>query len=374
MEKNYLPFQKRLIGLFLFLFILFRSSSVFSETVKLPLYGNGGFVSLVDLNPLFPELKFSSKESTLVGSIQSPQGKISFRLGSSFYTLDSKINKISKPPLVKNGDLYLPADIVEAVFLNLLSYDLRYKFKDKELLLDIPKEPSPKRNINVKAIIIDAGHGGKDPGTSDAAGNFEKNVSLSVARYLYLYLRKYYPEIRLLMTRKTDHFVELEDRSKLANTILKDTRDSIFISLHCNASLNEKADGFEIYYLSQSPSTEQARETALLENKFIAPHSHKAVAAIQSQMLSSVTQRRSKKLAESIESDYDKGMEASITSRGVKKADFSVLRGSLMPAVLIEMGYLTSPTESKILQDKSFQKKIARSIIKGIHKYASSKD
>ncbi len=374
MEKNYLPFQKRLIGVCLFLLILFDSSSVFSETVKLPLYGNGGFVSLVDLNPLFPELKFSSKESTLVSHIQSPQGKISFRIGSSFYTLDGKINKIAKPPLIKNGDLYLPIDIVEAVFLNLISYDMRYKFKEKELLVDIPKEPTPKRNINVKAIIIDAGHGGKDPGTSDSAGNFEKNVSLSVARYLYLYLRKYYPEIRLLMTRKTDHFVELEDRSKLANTILKDTRDSIFISLHCNASLNEKADGFEIYYLSQSPSTEEARETALLENKFIVPHSHKTVAAIQSQMLSSVTQRRSKKLAESIESDYDKGMDTLITSRGVKKADFSVLRGSLMPAVLIEMGYLTSPGESKILQDKSYQKKIARSIIKGIHKYASSKD
>ncbi|TGN20175.1 N-acetylmuramoyl-L-alanine amidase [Leptospira idonii] len=374
METNSLIFWKRLIRFGFFILFFFTYSGLNAETVKLPLYGKGEFVSFSDLSPLFPELKFQTRESVLVGNLQTPQGKISFRVGSSFYTLDGKILKIAKPPLLKNGDLYLPIDLVESVFLNLVSYDLRYRFKDSELLLDIPKEPAPKRNINVKAIIIDPGHGGKDPGTSDADGNFEKNVSLAVGRYLYLYLRKYYPEIRLVLTRKTDVFIELEDRSKQANSLLKDTRDSIFISLHCNASLNEKADGFEIYYLSQSPSTEQARETALVENKFISPHSDANVKAIQSQMLSSVTQRRSKKLAESVEAEYDQGMTGLISSRGVKKADFSVLRGSLMPAVLVEMGYLTNPKESKILRDKNFQKKIARSIIKGIHHYASSKD
>lgn len=372
MEKDNFRFQKKLV--LLFVGLCFIHLPLFGETVKLPLYGKGNYILYSELSPIFPELTFNSRASSLVTSIQSPQGKIQFRLGASFYILDEKIIKIPKPSLTKNGDLYLPIDIAEAIFLNLIAYDFRYKFKETELLLDVQGTPVPKKNINVKAIIIDAGHGGKDPGTSDAAGYFEKEVSLGVAKYLYLYLRKYYPEIRLLLTRKSDVFIELEERSKQANTLLKDTRDSIFISLHCNASLNEKAGGFEIYYLSQSPSTEQARETALIENKFLSPHPNRIVNVIQSQMLSSVTQRRSKKLAESIEDEYGKGLINAISTRGVKKADFSVLRGSLMPAVLIEMGYLTNLEESKILKDKNFQKKIARSIIKGIRTYASSKD
>jgi len=372
LEKDHFHFQKRLICHIVGL--LFVSLPLFGETVKLPLYGKSNYVSYNDLTPNFPELSTSHKKSTLVTSIFTPQGKLIFRIGTSFYTIEEKIIKIPKPPLIKDGILYLPIDLVEAIFLNLIAYDFRYKFKENELLVDVPKEPIPKRNINVKAIIIDPGHGGKDPGTSDTSGYFEKEVSLGVAKYLYLYLRKYYPEIRLHLTRKNDTFIELEERSKQANSLLRDTRDSIFVSLHCNASLNEKAGGFEIYYLSQTPSTEQARETALIENKFVGPNSNRVVSAIQSQMLSSVTQRRSKKLADAVELEYGKGLMNTLSSRGVKKADFSVLRGSLMPAVLIEMGYLTNPEESKILKDKNFQKKIARSIIKGIRSYASSKD
>ncbi|GBF49632.1 N-acetylmuramoyl-L-alanine amidase [Leptospira ryugenii] len=369
MVQNHFLLQKKLI-----LFFIFCPFLVHAETVKLPLFGKGHFVSYTELSPLFPELSSNHEKSTGIVKLQSAQGKLQFRLGASFYVFDEKIIKVSKPALLKNGDLYLSVDIFESILLNLISYDVRYKIKESEVLLDIPREPIAKRNINVKAIVIDAGHGGKDPGTSDASGYFEKDVSLAVAKYVYLYLRKYYPEIRIHLTRKNDTFIELEDRSKQANSLLKDTRDSIFISLHCNASLNEKASGFEVYYLSQTPSTEQARETALIENRYIGPHSQKIISSIQSQMLSSLTQRRSKKLAIAIEEEFGKGVESNISSRGVKKADFSVLRGSLMPAVLIEMGYLTNPEESKLLKDKSFQKRIARSIIKGIRGYAQTKD
>lgn len=370
MEKNHFYIQKRL-ALF---FLVVSFQSLFSETVKLPLYGKGSFVAFSDLKSIFPELNTKLRKITSVGLIQTPQGTIHFRLGASFYTLDDKIYKISKPVLKKEEEVYLPIDMVESIFINLISYDIKYSFKDSELLVLIPKDPVPRRNINVKAIVIDAGHGGKDPGTSDGKGTKEKDISLAVSKYLYLYLRKYYPEIRVVMTRKTDVFIELEDRSKEANKLLLDTRDSIFVSLHCNASLSEKASGFEVYYLSQSPSTELAREVSLIENKYFGNPKNQMVTTIQSQMLSSVTQRRSKKLAETIASHYEKGLAPSILSRGVKKADFSVLRGSLMPAVLVEMGYLTNSEESKILQNKDFQKKIARSVIKGIHEYASSKD
>ncbi|MCW7466086.1 N-acetylmuramoyl-L-alanine amidase family protein [Leptospira levettii] len=370
METNPFIFQKRLI---LFLLIVFPCL-VNAEVTKLPLYGKGNYVGFSDLKTILPELSTKLKKYTNVGSIYTPQGNIQFRIGSSFYTLDGKIYKIPKAILKKEEEVYLPLDLVEAILLNLIAYDVRYQFKETELIVLVPKETIPKRNLGVKAIIIDAGHGGKDPGTSDTTGYFEKEVSLGVARYTYLYLRKYYPEIRVEMVRKDDRFVELEDRSKFANHVLSDTRDVIFISFHCNASLSEKAAGFEVYYLSQSPSTENARETALIENRYIGKHKNPVVSQIQSQMLSSVTQRRSKKLADSVADQYEKSLSPEIPSRGVKKADFSVLRGSLMPAVLVEMGYLTNPEESKKLRDKTFQKKIARSVIKGIHEYASAKD
>lgn len=370
METNPFNFQKRLILLFLFCI----PTLVRGEVAKLPIYGKGNYIAFSDLKSILPELSTKLKKYTSVGGIYTPQGNLQFRIGSSFYTLDGKIYKLPKAILKKEDEVYLPLDMVEAVLLNLIAYDVRYQFKESELLVLIPKETVPKRSLGVKAIVIDAGHGGNDPGTSDQTGYFEKEVSLGVARYTYLYLRKYYPEIRVEMVRKDDRFVELEDRSKFANRVLSDTRDVIFISFHCNASLSDKAAGFEVYYLSQSPSTETARETALLENRTIGKHKNPVVSEIQSQMLSSVTQRRSKKLADAVAEQYEKALSPEIPSRGVKKADFSVLRGSLMPAVLVEMGYLTNPEESKKLRDKTFQKKIARSVIKGIHEYASAKD
>jgi len=370
LAKNRFLIQKRLI----FLTFVFFTNAIFSETVKLPIYGKGNYIAFSDLKSIFPELNTKLRKTTAVGSIYTPQGSINFRLGASFYTLDEKIFKIPKAVVKKGEEVYLPIDLVESIFINLISYDVRYRFKEDELLVLVSTDPIPKKNINVKAIVIDPGHGGKDPGTSDPQGIKEKDISLAVAKYVYLYLRKYYPEIRVLMTRKTDVFIELEDRSKEANKLLLDTRDVIFLSLHCNASLSEKASGFEVYYLSQSPSTESARETALIENKYFGKPISNNVAAIQSQLLSSVTQRRSKKFAESVANQYEKGLSPSILSRGVKKADFSVLRGSLMPAVLVEMGYLTNLEESKLLQNKDFQKKIARSVIKGIHEYANAKD
>ncbi|EMG20940.1 N-acetylmuramoyl-L-alanine amidase [Leptospira interrogans serovar Icterohaemorrhagiae str. Verdun HP] len=147
----------------------------------------------------------------------------------------------------------------------------------------------------------------------------------------------------------------------------------MFISLHCNSSINEEVNGFEIYYLSQTPSTESARETALLENKILKAKGSPVVKKIQAGMMSSLIQRRSRILARSLESEMKKKLQPQILSRGVKKADFSVLRGSLMPAVLVEMGYLSHEKESKLLQSKSLQVKIAKSIVEGIRGYELAK-
>ena len=111
-----------------------------------------------------------------------------------------------------------------------------------------------------------------------------------------------------------------------------------------------------------------------MENKFLSGKYESDIMKIRAGMLSSVVQRRSKKLAGFIEKGLEKQLRKRILNRGVKKADFSVLRGSLMPAVLVEMGYLSNAKESKLLQKEKFRLKIAEGVAKGLREYANAKD
>jgi N-acetylmuramoyl-L-alanine amidase len=111
-----------------------------------------------------------------------------------------------------------------------------------------------------------------------------------------------------------------------------------------------------------------------LENKILGTQTGEPIRSIQAGMMSSLVQRRSKVFAESLDLEFSRNFGNLIPSRGVKKADFAVLRGSLMPAVLIEMGFLSHPQESIYLNSEKVQKKIAESIVRGIQSYGERKD
>lgn len=339
--------------------------------ISIPTQSSKRYVYFEDIQKEFPSLKSSFNPATFVGAIQHPSGEVRFRVGSSFYTFNQTIEKISVPVLYKEKDFLIPPEIVEAIFVQLMSEDVRYEYKENVLELEIL--PSVEK-LEIKTILIDAGHGGKDPGTASNDGTNEKLVALQVAKILQKFFEKVYPTINVVLTRSDDTFIELERRSEIANRELKKSGSALFISLHCNSSINMDVNGFEIYYLSQTPSTESARETALLENRIFKPKGTPAIKKIQAGMMSSLIQRRSRILARSLESEMKKKLQPQILSRGVKKADFSVLRGSLMPAVLVEMGYLSHEKESKLLQSKSLQVKIAKSIVEGIRGYELAKN
>ncbi|RHX79440.1 N-acetylmuramoyl-L-alanine amidase [Leptospira yasudae] len=363
MAKN----QIYLWGLILF----FSNAWGLAAKVSIPTQASERYVRFEDVQKEFPSLKSSFNPATFVGSIKHPSGEIRFRVGSSFYTFNQTIEKISVPILYKEKDFLIPPEIVEALFVQLMSEDVRYEYKENVLELEVL--PGAE-TLGIKTVLIDAGHGGKDPGTASNDGTNEKSVALQVAKILKKFFEKVYPEIEVVLTRPDDTFVELEQRSAIANRELKKKGSALFISLHCNSSINEDVNGFEIYYLSQTASTESARETALLENRILKPKGTSAVKRIQAGMMSSLIQRRSRILARSLESEMKKKLQPQILSRGVKKADFSVLRGSLMPAVLVEMGYLSHEKESKLLQSKSLQVKIAKSIVEGIRGYELAKN
>lgn len=172
-------------------------------------------------------------------------------------------------------------------------------------------------------IRVDPGHGGKDPGAVGPNGLKEKDITLSVANKLYNNLK---PNHDVTMTRYGDYYISLRDRCKLAN----DGKDELFISIHCNSAKVDTANGIETFHHP--------------------------------------TSREGIKLARCIQDEliYATGLR----NRGVKYANFQVLRDTKMPAVLIELGFINNPKEERMLGDKKYQLQCAVAIAEGIARYA----
>jgi N-acetylmuramoyl-L-alanine amidase len=164
------------------------------------------------------------------------------------------------------------------------------------------------------------------------------------------------------LTRNDDRFVELSKRTEIANRMLTSEKNGIFVSIHVNASLSPKISGFETYFLSPNPTNEEARTTSTIENNVIVMengHHHKKyddVEYVEALMLNTQIQKESSMLAQHIQRYLGKQLDQA-KSRGVKKADFYVLRGSLMPAVLVEIGYISNQKEAKSLKNQRNQKR-----------------
>jgi N-acetylmuramoyl-L-alanine amidase len=232
-----------------------------------------------------------------------------------------------------------------------------------------PVSPVPMKAI--RRIVIDPGHGGKDPGTIGARGTEEKAVNLKLAQELAEALRED-GGYEVLMTRTDDTFIPLAQRSKLAN----DYKADVFVSIHCNASLSSKLKGFEVYFLSEHASDPHADATAKLENSSLALEGQKvpspdAVSAVLRSLVKTAYINDSSELGALI--DRHLGDRLSEPSLGVKQAGFYVLRGAEMPAILIETGFLSNSKEEKLLQKGSFHKKLVEGIAAGIAAYDERK-
>jgi N-acetylmuramoyl-L-alanine amidase len=197
-------------------------------------------------------------------------------------------------------------------------------------------------------VVIDAGHGGEDEGARGPTGLLEKDLVLEVARGLAANLRR--AGVRVVMTRESDVFVPLEDRTHIAN----DARADLFISVHANAARNGGARGSETYFMSLEASDDHARGVALRENESFAgrPGASRAdsdpLVAILGDLIANEHLSESSEFARAAQlrlARLDSG-----PSRGVKQAPFVVLAGVQMPAVLVEIGFVTHPAEERDLR------------------------
>jgi N-acetylmuramoyl-L-alanine amidase len=232
--------------------------------------------------------------------------------------------------------------------------------------------PSPLSPHAIHRIVIDPGHGGKDPGATGPHGTEEKTVNLRLAQELADTLRETYG-YEVLLTRMDDTFIPLAERAKLANKYSAD----LFISLHCNASLSSKLEGFEVYFLSERASDPQADEVARLENAALALEGKDVPAPNRvKEVLRSLVKTANINEASALGSLLDRHMAERLSepSLGVKQAAFYVLRGAEMPAVLIETGFLSNSKEERLLQDDAYRKKLIDGIAAGISDYDVRKE
>jgi N-acetylmuramoyl-L-alanine amidase len=249
------------------------------------------------------------------------------------------------------------------------------------LLLLLPlsqiSNASAYRSDKKWVIVIDAGHGGKDPG---AIGSFtsEKNITLAIALKTGSYIEKNISNVTVIYTRKNDTFIELKDRPEIANRNYAD----LFISIHANWAKSKNIRGAETYVMGIAKD-QQNLEVAMKENEVIllekdystsyegfdpkSPESY-----IMFSLMQNIFLEQSTGLASKIQTEYT--LSNNRLDRGVKQAGFWVLFNTTMPSVLTETGFITNPEEEKFLNSKEGQDKIAMAIYRACNDYIDEID
>jgi len=247
--------------------------------------------------------------------------------------------------------------VVQAPFIEAGNVFVSEDFKNcVESLL---RTQAPEPYFSIGTILIDPGHGGKDPGATDKItvdGKTitvqEKDIALNVGKKLCTLLKNKYPDKNIIMTRDTDVFLSLDERVAIANNVpLKEREAVLYVSIHVNAG------GFEVWYLSPG-----YRRTVIsgseAEDKDLLP--------ILNSMMEEEYTTESILMAKYILDGLDGKIGSVMTNRGIKEEEWFVVRNAKMPSVLVELGFLTNPREAAILTDESYLKKIADGIYNGI--------
>lgn len=248
------------------------------------------------------------------------------------------------------------------------------------LLLPLIQPLIPAHAANPLAIMVDAGHGGIDRGTTRAEIH-EAEIALNVAQHLQRLLKRN-RQFRVLMTRNADQTIRLNDRSRMA----KSSQADIFLSIHVNSSPDPRARGAEFYIQNQLPPDEESmimahqeenlegpKSTQSLTYTFLDGSSHsKDVRSILKDLLDSSRVQMSSELSRSLRLNWN-GPRKSQTS-SIRQAPFHVLSHMRVPSALVELGFLTNSDDYRILVDPFQQKKMAQDLYNGLVAYKESLD
>jgi N-acetylmuramoyl-L-alanine amidase len=323
---------------------------------------NGGdFVNFDALNEVFNSIfKQEKSDHRLYLYINGEQ--FIFLVNSAYYTFRNQTFSMYMPCFRQGIKYYLPTSFVMESLPQHFPEDIEKK--GNTLHITRPKDRS------VKVIVLDPGHGGNDPGAVGKVKKLrEKDVNLAVCLRLKEMLEKELG-VQVLMTRSDDVFITLKNRTRFAN----ENHADLFVSVHTNASNNRSAKGVETFYLSTA-QTSDARAVEALENNVVEEYEggKSAVAKyddldfILSDLMQTEHLENSNNMALLIQQNLVAGTRS--TDRGVKQANFYVLRGAYMPAILIELGFITNTDEEALLASDLYRERLARTIFEGLKRF-----
>lgn len=233
-----------------------------------------------------------------------------------------------------------------------------------EIISNIERE---KRKWLIDCIVIDPGHGGRDPGAIGPNNTYEKNVVLAISKYLKNYLENEI-NIKVLMTRENDQFIEIKKRTEFANR----NEAKLFISIHANSNPSKWLRGVSTYFLGRN-NNDEAREVARLENSVIKYENESKYSDLSGEqyILSAGAQSSYSKESEDLAGMVQESIvnECGFDDHGVRQAGFYVLWGASMPNILIETAFISNTRDEKILKEKEYQQKLAYSIFLSIKNF-----
>jgi N-acetylmuramoyl-L-alanine amidase len=336
----------RPVTLVLSLFLLLSSAAARSEDRE--------------LSTLLDELDATLEWNPLreIGVIVVGTDRVVFKTDFPMAIVDYEERLVVDPPARREGAIYFTESAVAAIRDALF----RSRFQKKG------------EGFRVSTIVIDPGHGGEDPGSVDdvvlkgkKTQIYEKDVVLSIAQNLSSLLTAAYADKKIVMTRSTDTYISLEKRVDIANSLLKKTSDSIlYISIHANRTENKAdASGFEAWVLPP-----ENKRTLLDEAS--AGKEYLDILPILNSMMEEDISVWSIILAKDILSELDVKVGALTANRGLKEEAWSVVRNAKMPAVLVEVGFLSNAEEAKRLTDPAYLKDLAEGVYNGIKTFISS--
>jgi N-acetylmuramoyl-L-alanine amidase len=318
--------------------------------------------------------------------VQVGAHQVAVASGAAQVTVDGTARPLAHAVYAEGGVVFLPVDFFRELLPGLTGGRVRVDVAGRtirgsaarpagtvaeaeEVVAAEPTpRPDPARPPQRKLVVVDAGHGGRDPGASGPGGTREKDVTLAVARRLAAILRED-PSLEVRMTRDRDTLIALHDRARLANRWRDEGQPALFISVHCNANPSRSEKGYETYFLAEA-RTADAQRVEAFENASV-KYEEAPAGGPMAFILTDL--RRNQHLRES--SDWAQLIQNRLReihpgpNRGVKQAGFAVLRGAFMPAVLVEIGFVSNPAEERLLNAGEMQRDIAEQLARSVHDF-----
>ena len=336
---------------------------------------NKNLFSVNDFIEITNSKKFiNNKTQKAVFYVDNKKIKISNQI--TFIEIEDNLFQLSSEVVNENGVYYLPTESFFGIIQNLsdspsIKYtnnEIRFTsiFADKKIVKENVDLRSEREKWEFKTIVIDAGHGGKDPGAVGYRGTKEKDIALDVAKRLEKKLSKNM-NVKVVMTRDEDVFLRLSERTKIAN----ESNGNLFISIHTNAAEDRRASGFETFLIGPNKNEAAvrvaARENAVLELEGTTGKKLTNEDLIQATIAQSAFASKSEQFASMVQKEIKKRVQS--RDRGVKQAGFYVLMGASMPNVLVELGFISNPSEEKKLRSPQYRDQLATAIYRAVEQY-----